>query len=66
LGLLDSDSALANDQRTKPYVDMYAANENKFFQDFAHAMEKVSVYNVKTGRKGEVRHRCDAFNSITT
>jgi peroxidase len=45
---------------------MYAANENKFFQDFAHAMEKVSVYNVKTGRKGEVRHRCDAFNSITT
>ena len=66
LGLLESDHALATDQRTKPYVDMYAANQNKFFQDFAKAMEKFSIYNVKTGRKGEVRHRCDAFNSIAT
>lgn len=66
LGLLESDYALATDKRTKPYVDMYAANQNKFFQDFAKAMEKFSIYNVKTGRKGEVRHRCDAFNSIAT
>lgn len=64
LGLLDSDHALAVDKRTKPYVEMYAANETKFFQDFAHAMEKLSIYKVKTGRKGEVRHKCDAFNSI--
>ncbi|KAF3431335.1 hypothetical protein FNV43_RR26066 [Rhamnella rubrinervis] len=66
LGLLASDNALATDKRTRPYVDMYAANQTKFFQDFAHAMEKLSVYNVKTGRKGEVRRRCDAFNILKT
>lgn len=66
LGLLASDNALATDKRTRPYVDTYAANQTKFFQDFAHAVEKLSVYNVKTGRKGEVRRRCDAFNSLET
>lgn len=64
LALLASDNALATDKRTRPYVDMYAANQTKFFQDFAHAVEKISVYNVKTGRKGEVRRRCDAFNTL--
>lgn len=66
LGLLASDNALGTDKRTRPYVDMYAANQTKFFQDFAHAVEKISVHNIKTGRKGEVRRRCDAFNSLKT
>ncbi|KAI3433098.1 Peroxidase [Psidium guajava] len=66
LGLLASDQAMAVDKRTKPYVDLYAANQTAFFQAFARAIEKVSVYQVKTGRKGEVRHRCDAFNSLKT
>ncbi|KAL6983612.1 peroxidase [Sarracenia purpurea var. burkii] len=64
LGLLASDQVLASDSRTKPYVDLYAANQTAFFNDFARAMEKVSVYKIKTGREGEVRHRCDAFNSL--
>ncbi|XP_010046652.2 peroxidase 31 [Eucalyptus grandis] len=66
LGLLASDQAMAVDGRTKPYVDLYAGNQTAFFQAFARAIEKVSVYQVKTGRKGEVRHRCDAFNSLQT
>ncbi|KAF8040515.1 hypothetical protein BT93_B2671 [Corymbia citriodora subsp. variegata] len=66
LALLASDQVMAVDKRTKPYVDLYAANQTAFFQAFAHAMEKVSVYQVKTGRKGEVRRRCDAFNSLKT
>ncbi|CAL5396174.1 unnamed protein product [Camellia sinensis] len=66
LGLLASDQALLTDPRTKKYVDLYAADQNAFFNDFAHVMEKVSVYNVKTGKKGEVRHRCDAFNKLDT
>lgn len=66
MGLLASDQALAVDERTKPYVDLYAANQTKFFEDFAHVMEKLSVHKVKTGRKGEVRRRCDAFNSLKT
>lgn len=64
LGLLASDNAMVKDPRTKPFVELYATNQTAFFNDFAHAMEKLSVYQIKTGRKGEVRHRCDQFNAI--
>lgn len=64
LGLLATDTLLWTDKRTKPFVDLYAADQNKFFQDFAQAMVKVSLMNVKTGKEGEIRHRCDAFNSM--
>ncbi|KAL9675239.1 hypothetical protein QQ045_003440 [Rhodiola kirilowii] len=66
LGLLASDHAMTVDNRTKGFVDLYASNQAAFFKDFARAMEKVSVYKVKTGKKGEVRHRCDAFNNLKT
>ncbi|XP_065024946.1 peroxidase 31-like [Musa acuminata AAA Group] len=66
LGLLASDQALAAHPLTKPFVQLYAANQTAFFTDFAHAMEKLSVLGVKTGRKGEVRRRCDAFNNLST
>lgn len=62
LGLLESDHGLFNDPRTGPFVEMYAKDQNKFFQDFGKAMEKLSVYGIKTGRRGEIRHRCDAIN----
>lgn len=64
LGLLDSDQTFAVDKSTKPFVDLYAANQTKFFQDFAQAMGKLSFLDVKTGSLGEVRHRCDAFNFL--
>uniref|UniRef100_A0A7N0TA25 Peroxidase n=1 Tax=Kalanchoe fedtschenkoi TaxID=63787 RepID=A0A7N0TA25_KALFE len=66
LGLLASDQAMAVDSRTKPFVELYASNQAAFFKDFAKAMEKVSVYKIKTGKKGEVRRRCDAFNTLKT
>ncbi|KAJ1406149.1 Secretory peroxidase, partial [Sesbania bispinosa] len=53
LGLLATDSALFDDNRTRPFVDMYASNETKFFQDFARVMHKVSILQIKTGNKGE-------------
>ena len=58
-------SAPLNDSRTKQFLQLYASNQSAFFYDFAHAMEKFSVYGIKIGRgrKGEVRHQCDAFNS---
>ncbi|KAK7386913.1 hypothetical protein VNO78_27285 [Psophocarpus tetragonolobus] len=65
LGLLATDSAMFEDPRTRPYVDMYADDENKFFQDFARVMEKLSVSQPKTGNKGEIRTRCDSFNTIS-
>lgn len=66
LGLLSSDQAMAADERTKAYVDLYAADQAKFFEAFANAMEKVSILDVKTGDQGEVRKRCDTPNAITT
>ncbi|KAM0979611.1 hypothetical protein ACFX13_015727 [Malus domestica] len=64
LGLLASDHVLVKDPRTRPFVELYSTDQGAFFKAFAHAMEKLSHHGVKTGRKGEVRHRCDAFNSI--
>ncbi|KAB2075637.1 hypothetical protein ES319_A07G236400v1 [Gossypium barbadense] len=62
LGLLESDHGLYGDPRTKPFVELYARDQNKFFQDFAKAMQKLSVYGIKTGRRGEIRHRmCKSF-----
>lgn len=66
LGLLKTDNALVKDPRTKPAVDRFAADQKTFFEAFSHAMEKLSVLDIKTGPKGEVRRRCDAFNSIRT
>lgn len=62
LGLLESDHGLYNNPTTNPFVEIYAKDEKKFFQDFARAMEKLSVYGIKTGRRGEIRRRCDAIN----
>ncbi|KAK6922138.1 hem peroxidase [Dillenia turbinata] len=66
MGLLASDHALVADPRTKQYVNLYAKDQNAFFEAFANAMKKLSVYQVKTGNKGEVRRRCDAFNDLKT
>ena len=66
LGLLATDQALLYDPRTKPFVDSYAANQTEFFDAFSRAMEKVGLLNVKTGKKGEVRKRCDTPNSLQT
>ncbi|KAL7232475.1 hypothetical protein ACSBR2_010492 [Camellia fascicularis] len=55
LGLLSSDRGLYSDPRTRPYVEMYAANQNAFFEAFSRAMEKLSLHGVKTGREGEIR-----------
>ncbi|KAK6781505.1 hypothetical protein RDI58_019301 [Solanum bulbocastanum] len=64
IGVLGSDQLLYSDPRTKPFVELYANNAIAFANDFAHAMEKVSVYQVKIGQQGEVRKRCDSINHI--
>uniref|UniRef100_A0A8R7UWM9 Peroxidase n=1 Tax=Triticum urartu TaxID=4572 RepID=A0A8R7UWM9_TRIUA len=62
LGLLSTDEDMWSDLRTRPLVERYAANNTAFFDDFARAMEKLSMYGVKTGADGEIRRRCDAYN----
>ncbi|KAJ0106392.1 hypothetical protein Patl1_17971 [Pistacia atlantica] len=66
LGLLATDNVLVTDPRTRPIVEMYAANETAFYKDFADAMVKMSNFEVKTDGDpgGEVRRRCDAPNSV--
>ncbi|CAH2033776.1 unnamed protein product [Thlaspi arvense] len=61
-GLLESDQAIASDNRTRSLVDLYARNETAFFDAFAKAMEKVSEQKVKTEKHGDVRRRCDQYN----
>ncbi|KAL1538606.1 peroxidase [Salvia divinorum] len=62
LGLLSSDHGLSSDPSTRGFVELYSRDQNAFFTAFASAMQKLSVYGVKTGRSGEIRHRCDALN----
>ncbi|CAN4094788.1 unnamed protein product [Withania somnifera] len=50
LGLLASNQAMISYRRTKPFA-------------FAYAMEKVSIYQVKIGKMGEVRRRCGVVNT---
>ncbi|XP_050222162.2 LOW QUALITY PROTEIN: peroxidase 31, partial [Mercurialis annua] len=62
LGILESDHGLYNDERTRPFVELYAKDQSRFFHDFAKAMEKLSVHGIKTGRRGEIRRSCSAIN----
>lgn len=62
LGVLKSDRGLYSDPRTRPFVEAFAADQNKFFRAFAQAMQKLSLIGVQTGRKGEIRRRCDQIN----
>lgn len=66
LGLLASDQALESGMMTREWVHLYAASETAFFRDFADVLERASVHKVKTGNEGDVRHRCDAFNTVLT
>ncbi|KAI5665568.1 hypothetical protein M9H77_15421 [Catharanthus roseus] len=62
MGLLSSDRALISDPRTRSYAELYGRDQNAFFTAFAQAMQKLGEFGVATGRRGEIRHRCDAFN----
>ncbi|KAK7271706.1 hypothetical protein RJT34_27826 [Clitoria ternatea] len=62
LGVLKSDHGLFSDPLTRPFVETFAKDQNRFFQVFAKSMQKLSLLNVQTGRKGEIRRRCDQIN----
>ncbi|OIT22640.1 PREDICTED: peroxidase 41-like [Nicotiana attenuata] len=63
LGVLGSDQLLLSDPRTRPFVEKYANDNQALSIDFALAMEKLNIYQVKIGNQGEVRRRCDAVNT---
>ncbi|KAE8656032.1 Peroxidase 73 [Hibiscus syriacus] len=61
-GLFTSDQVLFTDQRSKPLVNTWATNSNAFNNAFITAITKLGRVGVKTGRNGNIRTRCDAFN----
>ncbi|KAL5214554.1 hypothetical protein ABZP36_003706 [Zizania latifolia] len=61
-GLLASDQVLFTDRRSRPTVNLFAANSTAFYDAFVAAMAKLGRIGVKTGGDGEVRRVCTAVN----
>ncbi|XP_064965933.1 peroxidase 51-like [Musa acuminata AAA Group] len=61
-GLFTSDQVLFTDQRSRPVVKKFAADQNSFFKAFARSMIRLGRLGVKTGSQGEIRRDCTAFN----
>ncbi|XP_074573828.1 peroxidase 51-like isoform X2 [Curcuma longa] len=61
-GLFTSDQVLFTDTRSRPTVELFAANQTEFFQAFVVAMVRLGRFGVKTGTEGEIRRDCTTFN----
>lgn len=61
-GLFTSDQVLFTDPRSRPTVNTWASNPNAFQNAFAAAMTKLGRVGVKTGKNGNIRRDCGAFN----
>ncbi|KAE8707692.1 Peroxidase 73 [Hibiscus syriacus] len=61
-GLFTSDQVLFTDQRSRPLVNAWATNSQAFNNAFVTAITKLGRVGVNTGKNGNIRRRCDAFN----
>ncbi|GMI68038.1 root hair specific 19 [Hibiscus trionum] len=61
-GLFTSDQVLFTDGRSKPLVNAWATSSQAFNNAFVTAITKLGRVGVKTGKNGNIRTRCDAFN----
>ncbi|KAF3962362.1 hypothetical protein CMV_013115 [Castanea mollissima] len=62
-GLLTSDQVLYTDLASQPTIVDFANNPGDFNGAFITAMRKLGRVGVKTGKDGEIRTDCTAFNS---
>ncbi|KAK0588803.1 hypothetical protein LWI29_005729 [Acer saccharum] len=62
-GLFTSDEVLFSDPASQPTVNDFARNSGDFNGAFATAMRKLGRVGVKTGKQGQIRIDCTAFNS---
>lgn len=62
MGLFTSDQVLFTDQRSKGTVNLWASNSKVFETAFVNAMTKLGRVGVKTGKNGNIRIDCGAFN----
>ncbi|CAM6094322.1 unnamed protein product [Calypogeia fissa] len=66
-GVLNSDEELVTTaDDTNSWVNLYAADQSQFFNDFAAAIIKMGNLNVLTGTAGEIRQNCRARNPVST
>lgn len=61
-GMFTSDEVLFRDPASQPTVTDFANSPGDFNGAFATAMIKLGRVGVKTGRQGEIRRDCSAFN----
>lgn len=61
-GLFRSDEVLFTSSASKGTVVGFANNGGQFNTAFVEAMRKLGRVGVKTGRAGEIRRDCSAFN----
>ncbi|OMP01848.1 Plant peroxidase [Corchorus olitorius] len=61
-GLFTSDQVLFTDARSKPIVNAWATNATAFNEAFINAITKLGRVGVKTGKNGNIRRNCGAFN----
>ncbi|CAL9049851.1 peroxidase 18-like [Musa acuminata AAA Group] len=57
-GLLQSDSVLVADARTKSTVEALSRSQDAFFASWAKSFVKLSTIGVKTGNEGAIRFLC--------
>ncbi|XP_022962686.1 peroxidase 51-like [Cucurbita moschata] len=62
MGLFTSDQVLFTDTRSRPTVDAWAGDSQAFNKAFVDAMTKLGRVGVKSGRNGNIRRDCGAFN----
>nr|XP_043624374.1 peroxidase 16-like [Erigeron canadensis] len=61
-GLFTSDQVLFTDKRSRATVNLFASNNNAFYQAFVTAMTKLGRVGVLTGNQGEIRRDCSRVN----
>ena len=66
MGLFTSDQVLATDERSRGTINLFASNEQAFYNAFIEAITKMGRISVKTGRQGEIRFDCSRVNWAST
>lgn len=61
-GILYSDQILADTEDSMPLVELYASDQNAFFEAFVKSMTKMGNIGPLTGTNGEIRKKCHRVN----
>uniref|UniRef100_A0A7N0V0I5 Peroxidase n=1 Tax=Kalanchoe fedtschenkoi TaxID=63787 RepID=A0A7N0V0I5_KALFE len=60
-GFLNSDETLYTFPKTRPFVETYRDDQQKFYKDFAQGM--IRLGDLQSGRPGEIRRNCRLVNA---